>query len=86
MLLSKLKSTGDCIILAKTLTIEQAVELKRLRELCIISSDKWMDKEFWNITSLMATKAQFCREAIQFSIHAEVFNLKPLTDLREKRR
>lgn len=83
MLLAKLNSTPDCIKLGKHLTMEQAVELKRLREICVISSEKWLNIEHWGLSGIMATKSQFCRETIQSSVHAEAFNLKPLTDLVE---
>lgn len=72
MILAKLNSTPNCIKLGKHLLFDQAVELKRLREVCIVSSAKWLDMEYWDLSSIMATKAQFCREAIQFSAHANV--------------
>jgi len=72
MLLAQLKSTQNCIDFGKHLTMEQAVELKLHRGICVESSKKWLDKDCWDIAGIMATKAQFCRETIQFSNHKNI--------------
>jgi hypothetical protein len=66
MLLHSLKSTNDCIDLAKTLTKEQYEELEECGKICSISARKWMVLECFDIASIMATKCQFCNETIQF--------------------
>jgi len=66
MLLARLNSTQDCIKMAKTITLTQIEELNRLRKVCVKSSKKWCETEAWDIALIMATKAQFCKETIQF--------------------
>jgi len=67
MLLHSLKSTNDCIDLAKTLTKEQHDELEECAEKCSISFKKWLELECFDIASIMATKSQFCNETIYWS-------------------
>lgn len=66
MLIHSLKSTNDCIDLAKTLTKEQHDELKSCAKKCSVSARKWLALECFDISSIMATKCQFCHETIQF--------------------
>ena len=67
MLINSLKSTNDCIELAKTLTKEQYNELKECGEKCSVSAKKWLVLECFDIAFIMATKLQFCNETIYWS-------------------
>jgi len=67
MLIYSLKSTNDCIDLAKTLTIERSEELIECGKKYAASSKKWLELECFDIASIMATKLQFCNETIYWS-------------------
>ncbi len=64
-----LHNTNDCINLAKTVNSNQIMELTRLRGLYLSSAEKWANEGALGVASIMATKAQLCREVIQFSNH-----------------
>jgi len=67
LIIHNLKSTNDCIDLAKTLTKEQAEELKVCGEKYSASSRKWLALECFDLSMIMATKLQFCNETLYWA-------------------
>jgi len=67
LLIHSLKTTNDCIALAKTLTKEQRDELKACSKKYSVSARKWLNMDCFDISSIMATKCQFCNETIYWA-------------------
>jgi len=72
LIINKLKSTDDCIRIGKLLTINDVIELNNTRKILIASAKKWQESKAWDISMIMATKAQFCREVIEHSTHYNI--------------
>ena len=72
LIINKLKSTDDCARIGRSLTPDDIRELTNTRKTLITSVEKWQEEEAWDIAMIMATKAQFCREAIEHSTHYNI--------------
>lgn len=73
-ILSKLNCTEDALKFGKNASVEELQMLADLREMCIKEVVRLMEvdrkersNEALNAAVLFATKAQFCREAIEVS-------------------
>jgi len=70
LLINKLNCLEDAEEMGKNLTKEQAQELLNHRNLLLYSSKLKTKLQKWDNALALATKAQFCKHAIQSSQHS----------------
>lgn len=72
MLIDKIHNTEEALLMGENLSIEQATELLKERNLLGHESSMRCKIDDLNGAVILATKAQFCREAIQVSQHSHI--------------